>query len=282
MNDNNSDQRRYISEDLEQLSSKTSGDPLDGAAKLVPVPAAFTSTSTSATVPHQGTMLQAPPNHDQAEGMLAGVSSNNLQLLGAWGAAAQHNVVPGAQVDVAALMRENLMMEWQTRLNILALSSRNHQQHQSNNAILPARNAAAQEPSFLTAVGGGSKVRRAPPTGEGQPPTKKVRLHNNSLVVVDAVLPLTACERKVGFPAPPVFGPARIPAVRELTSFTKSWERLERLSDAMDDTAADQEAFVKEFFTRALYRQKSNNLYKRMQALKPKAHGRRRVTEHKE
>jgi hypothetical protein len=58
------------------------------------------------------------------------------------------------------------------------------------------------------------------------------------------------------FPCPPLSGKERNPPSLRLSKYRKTWERLERMSDLMDDTAEDQEAFIKEFFIRSLHKRK--------------------------
>lgn len=174
---------------------------------------------------------------------------------------AAHN--SGARDDVVDLMRTNLLLDWQAGLHHLASSQHSYPQQING---FPSQPTAGL--SYLTANGKESKVistlpRRAPFRRE-QPPSKKARL--DLYVLVDRVLPLSAAERKASFPAPPIFGSARTLKIGEMTYFKEIWANFERLSDAMDDTKADQDAFVKEFFTRALYCYEPGHLCKKLQA----------------
>jgi hypothetical protein len=232
-------------------------DPIDRSAK--PTPALVPQSLASSTYGTTSQLLL--PN--LAQRLFGGGRGSEDLLLNTL--ATQR---PGAQNDAVDFMRTNLMYDWQARLNLLEASRNHHQQYQQEqgNTIFPAHNTA--DPSYLSAIGGKSKVssvllKSARSRGE-QPPSKKARLDGYALV--DRILPLSVGELKAGFPAPPVFGSARSPEIRDMTCLKKIWANFERLSDAMDDTKADQDAFVKELFTRALYRYESDHLCKKVQA----------------
>jgi hypothetical protein len=68
-----------------------------------------------------------------------------------------------------------------------------------------------------------------------------------------------AVVAKARFPCPSLSEKEPKPASLGLTEYRKTWERLERMSDMMDDTAEDQEAFIKEFFIRSLHKRKRSS-----------------------
>lgn len=256
----NKNERRQVVESSESESIKFPGRvyTLERAAKPASVIASPQGHSASNNTLG---LLLPPPNHLRE--ITAGVSTNSDDLL-QYALGAQN---PGSRDVVADLMLRNLMPEWQARLSFLALP-RDHQR-QSTISLLPVHNTADLSYRPWLTAGNALKVssvlaRTAPHTGE-EPPLKKVR--PNSDPVADSVFPLSESERKAHFPVPPLIGLARTPVVRALTSLQQTWERLERLSDAMDDTAADQDAFVKELFIRAIYRHKSDHLYKKTEAI---------------
>lgn len=59
-----------------------------------------------------------------------------------------------------------------------------------------------------------------------------------------------------------------VAVVGKLSFFRKTWTRLERQSDRMDDTIIDQEAFVKEFFLRTVTSYESDHLKRKVAAMK--------------
>ena len=103
-----------------------------------------------------------------------------------------------------------------------------------------------------------------------EPASKRSRTEeafNNVSREVKVVVPLSASERKATFPLPPLKGPIRRPLkmVKANSTFKQLWEKFEKISDAMDDTASDQEAFVKKLFIRSLHRSGLSHLTERIQ-----------------
>lgn len=77
--------------------------------------------------------------------------------------------------------------------------------------------------------------------------------------------PVDVFESLSYFPLPPVNeSNIRRAKIGKLSKFRKTWARLERYSVRMDDTAASQEAFVKEFFQRSIHSYESDHLKKRL------------------
>lgn len=285
------DERRVI-KDQDQTSGRIASS--DRAAK-VNTTADAVVTANSAVFMGTGinnnfSFLQPPPNH--LRGLLSAGATGTLES-GISGNVHQHQhqhqhhpgaIDPGnTNTNVADLMRRKLMLEWQGHLELLS-SPQNQPLIQPTGNIatdLSQHHLSSGQSSQLPGLFTQSMIAKSLPSSsscEG-PPTKKAKrmlersTSTTDKVTVDAlVMPLSRSERKADFPGPPVSGNGRKLAVCMLTSLKKTWERLERLSDAMDDTAADQEAFVKEFFTRALYsRHKLDDLLKeKIQALKAK------------
>jgi hypothetical protein len=89
---------------------------------------------------------------------------------------------------------------------------------------------------------------------------------------VGVVVPLSTSELKATFPLPPLKSNVRRPPRVKLSSTLKEvWEKFEKMSDAMDDTASDQEAFVKKLFVRSLHRSGLSHLTERIQKSKSNA-----------
>ena len=72
---------------------------------------------------------------------------------------------------------------------------------------------------------------------------------------------LSDSERKESFPLPP--RPKL--SISKLSSFSKLWDDCEMISYNMDDTVADQRAFVKKLFVQSLHRSKMSHLKQRTQ-----------------
>jgi hypothetical protein len=97
---------------------------------------------------------------------------------------------------------------------------------------------------------------------------KKVRhqekeAHNN---ITHVHVPLTAAECKATFPLPLKSGnQGRVPTIKlsETSSLQTMWDKFEMITDDMDDTIADQEAFVKRLFISSLHRPSLNHLTER-------------------
>lgn len=94
--------------------------------------------------------------------------------------------------------------------------------------------------------------------------SRKKTKHEDGLV-----FPLNKFEKKSHFPLPPITDSKNQSiGVGKMSFFRKTWARLERQSDRMDDTAADQEAFVREFFSRTVGSYQSDHLRKKLASMK--------------
>jgi hypothetical protein len=88
---------------------------------------------------------------------------------------------------------------------------------------------------------------------------------NPDSIGVAIVVPLSPSELKATFPLPPLKEKVRKqPKVKLSSTFKELWEKFEKMSDAMDDTASDQEALVKKLFVRSLHRSGLSHLSERV------------------
>lgn len=215
--------------------------------------------------------LAPPPDHLQGC-LLANVRNEDLLRLRALGA-----LSAGSQAtEVAEIVRRRLAMEWNARNSLLTLPPLSP--NTAPNTLSYSDPLSHSFSGRLSHSAVSSKLisyiqsSRERPSGM-EPPLKKARSALPTAAAVE-LLPPSAMKRIAGgYPLPTTFGPANTPRVRDLDSFRQSWERLERLSDAMDDTDADQAAFVKEFFTRTLYCHSNDHILARIQDLRSEARG---------
>jgi hypothetical protein len=117
------------------------------------------------------------------------------------------------------------------------------------------------------------RPKRPPPSSYEKPSLKRSRRHEHEKRESSgdiAIFLLSAAKRKASFPLPPLLGSqGRTDTVIITATLTQLWEKYEKLSDAMDDTASDQEAFVKRLFIRSLHRSSLSHLAERIQKSKP-------------
>jgi hypothetical protein len=114
---------------------------------------------------------------------------------------------------------------------------------------------------------------------DDEPSTKKIYIGETKIYSTDMVLPLSVAERKASFPLPPIHGTTgeqQVQCIKLLPSKSSSstvslknlWDKYEKISDDMDDTVADQQAFVKKLFILSLNRSSSHVIEKKMKHLK--------------
>jgi hypothetical protein len=85
---------------------------------------------------------------------------------------------------------------------------------------------------------------------------------------IGIVLQVGDSDRKAHFPLPPLPGSAVRRLTVNTTMLRQRWENYEKLTDAMDDNAADQEAFLKKLFLQSLHCKKIHCLEKTLQRYK--------------
>jgi hypothetical protein len=114
-----------------------------------------------------------------------------------------------------------------------------------------------------------SQSKRPSPSSYEKPSLKRSRRHEHEKSESSGditIFLLSGAERKASFPLPPLLGSqGRTDTIIITATLTQQWEKYEKLSDAMDDTASDQEAFVKRLFIRSLHRSSLSHLAERIQ-----------------
>lgn len=187
------------------------------------------------------------------------------------------------QIDVAELLRKRMVLaEQQARLEMISkLSALNGQQHSASVAATIASTAvpvgkllngqASGTSSMVFASKNPGRKRLEDLWTDGNV-KKKAKIEKK--VAADTVFPLSESEKKATFPLPSLSVPGgdtnskeeNIVPVGKLSIFRKTWSRLERHSDRTDDTIADQESFVIEFFKRSLHSYSNDHLKQKLRA----------------
>jgi hypothetical protein len=159
------------------------------------------------------------------------------------------------ELDFNDLLRQRMILAERARLELLSKVALINSQNVMTHPGMP--------PTYcLDSADAGIDrgTRRLQSLWAGGPPQKKSRKDKSSSIVMS----LSDAERKATFPLPLMKETKERKVVGKLSFFRKTWARLERHSDRMDDTTADQDAFVKEFFQRSLHSYKSDHLKKRV------------------
>lgn len=169
------------------------------------------------------------------------------------------NAPESGRLDAAAaadLIRQKMILEEQVRLELLSRLAN----LENNNMI--GINPTSATHSFSNVEdklkGSSEGKRRYSDVSTGREKRVKMDKDHGSN---------KGSSRLAEYPLPPLDDKKQSPCVGKLSSFRKTWKRLERMSDMMDDTPADQEAFVSELFSRTLNTPVSVHLRRKMAKL---------------